>query len=109
MKYIYSPIYKYLLSFIIIYLFFYHQFVFNNYDLLINSLLITFLFMILDNIMIEKHEKIYTNMNSSKLFNEAFEDLNNELDDELNDDTLHNNKNTKNNDINMDDIFEDEY
>ena len=55
MEYKYHPVLKHLAFFVIFYAFMYHQHIFNNEHLIINSLIITFVVGLLDHMFIHNH------------------------------------------------------
>jgi hypothetical protein len=106
MNYIYSPIYKYLLCVIIIYLFLYHQNIFTQQDLIVNSIIIVAVFLFLDYILIENNEPLILPEKKEKfiIIDDIFDD--DDSDSESDNDSDSDNESNDSDDEN--DYFDDE-
>ena len=82
MEYKYHPLVKYVVFFIIVYMFIREQKVFNNDLLLANSLLITFLFVCLDIMFIHNHPSLFKSLKNQH--DDEINDINDDIDQELN-------------------------
>lgn len=89
MNYKYPPIYKYGLLLLTIYMFIKHQKIMTSDKILLNSVLITLIMFIFDNIIIYNHPNLLDDSKEKKTradVDDTNEDLENELsDDEIND------------------------
>lgn len=89
MNYKYPPIYKYGLLLLTIYMFIKHQKILTQDKILLNSVLITLIIFVFDNIIIKNHPTLLENSKEQKHtdFDEetTYDDFENELsDDEIN-------------------------
>ena len=82
--YKYPPIYKYGFLLLVIYMFMKYQKIMTNDKLLINSIIITLIILIVDNIIINNHPMLFTDTIITKHNNEYFDiyDYDNHEDDD---------------------------
>jgi hypothetical protein len=79
MEYKYHPIIKYLVFFIIVYLFIRHQNIMKNEILLANTLVITMYYIVFDYLFISDHQNILTNENDAYFDEEEIKNIKDEI------------------------------